>query len=83
MKRYTPAGIPIVSARLLHTSEQVEAGINRKVEFELVAMAAGQLADQLELAEMGQVFRFSGFVARKNRNSKALVFHLTEIETLI
>ena len=83
VKRYTPAGIPIVSARLLHTSEQVEAGINRKVEFELVAMAAGQLADQLELAEMGQVFRFSGFVARKNRNSKALVFHLTEIENLI
>lgn len=83
VKRYTPAGIPIVSARLLHVSDQVEAGINRKVEFELVAMAAGQLADQLEQAEMGQVFRFGGFMARKNRNSKALVFHLTEIETLI
>ncbi len=83
VKRYTPAGIPIVSARLLHTSEQVEAGISRNVEFEVVAMAAGQLADQLEQAEMGQVFRFRGFMARKNRNSKALVFHLTEIETLI
>ncbi len=83
VKRYTPAGIPIVSARLLHASDQVEAGIKRKVEFELVAMAAGQLADQLEQAEMGQVFRFRGFMARKNRNSKTLVFHLTEIETLI
>lgn len=81
-KRYTPAGIPIVSARLLHASEQVEAGITRQVEFEMAAMAAGQIAEMLERAEMGQVFRFTGFMARKNRNSKALVFHLTDFETI-
>ena len=82
VKRYTPAGIPIVSARLLHASEQVEAGINRQVEFEMAAMAAGQIAEMLERAEMGQVFRFTGFMARKNRNSKSLVFHLTDFETI-
>jgi len=82
VKRYTPAGIPIVSARLLHESEQVEAGIARRVEFEMAAVAAGQIAEMLERAEMGQVFRFAGFMARKNRNSKALVFHLTDFETI-
>ncbi len=82
VKRYTPAGIPIVSARLLHESEQVEAGIARRVEFEMAAVAAGQIAEMLERAEMGQAFRFAGFTARKNRNSKALVFHLTDFETI-
>ncbi len=81
-KRYTPAGIPMVSAKLLHVSEQVEASIERRVEFEMAALAAGQIAEMLERAELGQVFRFCGFIARKNRNSKALVFHLTDFETI-
>ena len=80
--RYSPAGIPIVAARLAHTSEQVEAGISRKVEFELPALAAGQVAQQLEQAELGAMYRFRGFMARKNRNSKSLVFHLTDFETI-
>ena len=81
-KRYTPAGIPMVSARLLHNSEQVEASVVRRVEFDMAAIAAGQIAEMLERAELGQMFRFCGFIARKNRNSKALVFHLTDFETI-
>ena len=71
-----------MAARLLHSSEQVEAGIVRQVEFEAAAVAAGPIADMLERAEMGQAYRFSGFIARKSRNSKALVFHLTDIDTI-
>ena len=81
--RYSPAGIPIVAARLAHNSEQVEAGISRKVEFELPALAAGQIAQLLEQAELGAMYRFGGFMARKNRNSKSLVFHLIDFETII
>jgi len=80
--RYSPAGIPIVAARLSHSSEQVEAGISRKVEFELAALAAGQIAQKLERAELGAMYRFNGFMARKNRNSKSLVFHLIDFETI-
>ncbi len=72
----------MVSARLLHESEQVEAGIARRVEFEMAAVAAGQTAEMLERAEMGLMYRFCGFMARKNRNSKALLFHLTDFETV-
>ncbi|WP_026075759.1 primosomal replication protein N [Noviherbaspirillum massiliense] len=79
--RYTPAGIPIVSARLLHRSEQTEASIARLVEFEIAALAAGEISGRFSQAELGKNFRFTGFLARRNRNSKSLVFHITDFET--
>jgi primosomal replication protein N len=81
--RYTPAGIPIVAARLLHSSEQVEAGVQRLVEFEIAALAAGEISGQLNQAELGETYRFNGFLARKNRNSKSLVFHVTDFDTQV
>jgi primosomal replication protein N len=79
--RYTPAGIPIVSAKLLHSSEQVEAGVPRLVEFEISAIAAGEISGRFNQAELGGTFQFTGFLARKNRNSRSLVFHVTDFET--
>jgi primosomal replication protein N len=79
--RYTPAGIPIVSAKLLHSSEQTEAGIKRLVEFEIAAVAAGEISGKFNQAELGASFQFTGFIARKNRNSRSLVFHVTDFET--
>jgi len=78
--RYTPAGIPIMSAKLQHGSEQEEAGIPRQVEFEIAAIAAGDISGRIGRAELGKPYRFTGFLARKNRNSKSLVFHLTDFE---
>jgi primosomal replication protein N len=79
--RYTPAGIPILSAKLQHVSEQVEAGIPRQVEFEITALAAGEISGKFNRAELGIPIQFTGFLARKNRNSKSLVFHVTDFET--
>lgn len=76
--RYTPAGIPIVSATLRHVSEQIEAGIPRQIEFEMIAVAAGEISGRFNQAELGVMFAFTGFLARKNRNSKSLVFHVTD-----
>lgn len=81
VRRYTPAGIPIVSFKLSHRSEQVEAGIPRLVEFEIPAIAAGEISGRLDQATLGEVFRFTGFLARKSRNSKSLVFHVKDFET--
>ena len=78
--RYTPAGIPIVSAKLLHSSQQIEAGVERVIEFEISAIAAGEISGRFNLAELGKTFKFTGFLARKNRNSKSLVFHITDFE---
>jgi primosomal replication protein N len=78
--RYTPAGIPIVSAKLLHSSEQIEAGVPRLVQFEVAALAAGEISGRFNQAELGGTFRFSGFLARKSRNSRTLVFHITDFD---
>jgi primosomal replication protein N len=76
--RYTPAGVPIVSATLMHSSQQVEAGVTRQVEFEITALAAGEISGRFARAELGAAHQFTGFLARKNRNSKALVFHIID-----
>ena len=76
--RYSPAGVPIVSATLSHSSQQVEAGVERLVEFEMAALAAGEISGRFSRAELGAVHQFTGFVAKKNRSSKALVFHIID-----
>jgi primosomal replication protein N len=78
--RYTPGGIPIVSAKLLHDSRQVEAGVERLVEFEIAALAAGEISGKFNQAALGGTFRFTGFLARRSRNSKSLVFHITDFD---
>ena len=76
--RYTPAGVPIVSATLLHSSQQMEAGVARLVEFEITALAAGEISGRFSQAELGAAHQFTGFLAKKNRNSKSLVFHIID-----
>ncbi|HEX9171374.1 MAG TPA: primosomal replication protein N [Telluria sp.] len=76
--RYTPAGVPVVSATLMHSSQQVEAGVSRQVDFEITAFAAGEISGRFARAELGAAHQFTGFLARKNRNSKALVFHIID-----
>ena len=78
--RYTPAGIPIVAAKLLHSSTESEAGIARVVEFEIAALAAGGISERFNQADLGGTYQFNGFLARKSRNSRTLVFHITGFE---
>lgn len=80
--RYTPAGMPIVTATLQHSSQQMEAGIARLTEYEIAALAAGDLAKRFEAAPLGGVYRFTGFLAKKNRNSRSLVFHIIDFSLL-
>ena len=80
--RYTPAGIPMVSARLQHRSQQMEAGIARVVEFEMATLAAGEIAGRFDKAALGGTFQFTGFLARRNRNSKGLVFHIADFQVI-
>lgn len=80
--RYTPAGIPIATGKLLHASKQVEAGIERQVEFEIAAIAAGEISGRFNQAELGAMFQFTGFLARKSRNSKSLVFHIVDFDAI-
>jgi len=76
--RYTPAGIPIVGGILQHGSMQTEARVERQVEFEIPAVAAGEISGRFANAELGAMYCFTGFLARKSRHSKTLVFHIID-----
>ena len=46
---------------------------------EIAAIAAGEIIGKTQsAAELGVMFTFTGFLARKSRNSKSLVFHITD-----
>jgi primosomal replication protein N len=78
--RYTPAGVPVVSFRLRHKSQQVEAGIKRQVECELNGLALADVALAMSGLKVGQPVRVKGFLNRKNRMSAQLVLHATGAE---
>jgi primosomal replication protein N len=80
--RYTPAGIPLLNFRLLHRSQQVEAGLKRQVECEVNGVAMAEVAVALSRLKPGQAARVKGFLNRKNRMSAQLVFHTTDAQAI-
>ena len=76
--RYTPAGIPLLSVVLRHVSEQVEAGMKRKVECEVNAVALGDIA--LIGLKTGTHILATGFLAKRSLKSTQLVMHINHIE---
>lgn len=75
--RYTPAGIPVVNCILQHAGEVIEANTPRQIEFLIAAVAMGVMGQELDRMALGTVMEWQGFMARRHRNSKALVFHIT------
>jgi len=80
--RYTPAGMPIVNAVLQHRSQQMEAGIARLSEFEISAVAAGEISGRFSQAPLAGMYQFTGFLNKKTRNSKSLVFHIIDFSAV-
>jgi primosomal replication protein N len=78
--RHTPAGVPVLNFRISHASEQLEAGLPRKVEVELAAVALGRTATLLAGAKPGESVKASGFIAAKSAKSKQPVLHVNTIE---
>jgi primosomal replication protein N len=82
MLRYTPAGIPILDAKLAHRSEVSQAGHRRQVEFDVALSFAGPMAQSAERLQLGQAISASGFLAPRRRLSKTLVLHVTRFAEL-
>jgi primosomal replication protein N len=80
--RYTPAGVPVTEARIAHVSEQLEAGLPRKVECEVAVMALGENARWLQAAPLASDLHLDGFLAARSQHSKSLVLHVQQIEFL-
>ncbi|MCC6473374.1 MAG: primosomal replication protein N [Burkholderiales bacterium] len=78
--RYTPAGVPLVKFRVAHDSTQVEAGIERRVDCEVEALAFGTEARLLSGAALGAEVRISGFLDRRSRRGRQTVLHATGVD---
>ncbi|NYE58910.1 primosomal replication protein N [Duganella sp. 1224] len=74
--------MPIVNAVLQHRSQQMEAGIARLTEFEVSAIAAGEISGRFSQAPLGGLYQFAGFLSKKSRNSKSLVFHIIDFSAV-
>lgn len=78
--RYTPAGIPLLSFVIQHVSDQIEAGMKRKVECEINAVAIGNMA--LKTLKTGDQIKVTGFLAKRSLKSTQLVMHINEISLI-
>jgi primosomal replication protein N len=78
--RHTPAGIALISIKVSHVSEQLEAKIKRRVECEVEAVAFAELAEQIATMRAGQQVNIKGFLAKKNYRNSKLVLHISAIE---
>jgi primosomal replication protein N len=74
--------MPIVNAVLQHRSQQVEAGIARLSEFEITALAAGEISGRFSQTPLAGLYQFTGFLNKKSRNSKSLVFHIIDFSAV-
>lgn len=76
--RYTPAGIPLLSFVLQHASEQIEAGLKRKVECEVQVLVLGDLAKNN--IQIGDNIKAKGFLAKRSAKSTQLVLHIEQLQ---
>lgn len=77
--RFTPAGQQILECQLMHFGTVVEAGIEREVTLNLLAIVMGSEVQTLEFIAVGETRNFQGFMAHQNIRRQALVFHITQI----
>jgi len=78
--RYTPAGLPVVEILLGHASDVVEAGQSRRVAFELLAFALGDVALLLADTPLGAGLRLQGFLAAARKGSGKIVLHIQQAQ---
>ena len=78
--RHTPAGIPALQIRLGHASHQEEAGRTRPVNFEMAALAFGEVAARLAEVSLGTLVQTQGFLDRTSVRNPQPQLHITEFE---
>jgi primosomal replication protein N len=67
---------------LHHQAPVAEAGIERKLDFELEAIAVGEAARRLDRQALGTELEIEGFLAPRSRRSRTLILHITEFKAI-
>lgn len=77
--RYSPAGVPIAEAVVLHRGSQELAAHTRQLECELTVQASGELATQLAQLQSGTQVSLEGALNRRSLKSRQLILILNRI----
>ena len=80
--RYTPAGLERIELKIRHDSTRQEAGIPRKVQCEIPALALGAAAKKASTLQQGRRVKAEGFLAQRSLRSTQLVMHIDDITLL-
>jgi len=64
----------------MHSSEQMEAGISRRAEFEMPAVAMGDAARRATTLAAGATVKLEGFLASRSRTVRQPVLHVNILE---
>ena len=80
VKRFTPAGVPVLECQVQHDSDVTEAASVRRLNFETRVKAVGETAERLQGIALGSRCRLTGFLAPARLQSKQLIFHITDFE---
>jgi len=76
--RYTPAGLRVQELGFQFDGSAVEAGFERKLDFEFDVIAVGDVAGRLAEVALGSGLVLSGFLAPTSRRSKRVRLHVTD-----
>jgi primosomal replication protein N len=79
--RYTPAGLRVQELGFQFDGSVVEAGFERKLDFEFDVIAVGDVAARLAQVALGSGLVLSGFLAPTSRRSKRIRLHVTDYAT--
>ena len=80
--RYTPAGVAVLQAGLGYDGTVVEAGVERRLSFELEAIAVGDVAKRLDRQALGTELDVDGFLAPRSQRARSLRLHITEFTAI-
>ncbi len=78
--RRTPSGLPCLTLRIEHDSQQTEAGHERRVNCELETIAFGEPATRMSGVKPGDQLKLAGFLERKSLRDPRPILHVTEYE---
>ncbi len=76
--RHTPAGVPVLEMQLAHVSDILEAGLPRRVELTLAAVALGDQARMLAHTPMGAFLQVEGFLAPVRKSATRVIMHIQQ-----
>jgi primosomal replication protein N len=76
--RFTPAGLAVTEARLMHSGISIEAGSERQLDFEFIAIAVGGIAETLGKTVLGTELELDGFLAPTSKRGQRLRIHITD-----